>query len=225
EDACPTTAIEVIGEEWDVQPLVDELIRDKVFFETSNGGVTLSGGEALYQLEFAIEVAEGLKSHGVHVALDTCGYSSKKAFERILHFVDLVLYDLKQMNEALHLEYTGVPLETVLSNARTLASSGIPVWVRTPIIPGFTDSEDNIRKISRFIIDDMNGVVRYDLLAFNNLCIDKYALLGQEFPLKKTPLVTKKTMEALAEVARTEGVQNVHWSGMTRREEDLKTNP
>ncbi|MHA2214072.1 MAG: hypothetical protein ACW992_13005, partial [Candidatus Thorarchaeota archaeon] len=91
--------------------------------------------------------------------------------------------------------------------------------------PGYTEGEDNIRAISRFILEHMTNVVRYDLLAFNNLCVDKYALLGQEYPLKKTPLVTKQTMEALAEIARIEGVQNVHWSGMTLREEDAKSSP
>ena len=216
EEACPTGAIKVMGKLWSAEDLVEELLRDKVFFTTSNGGVTLSGGEATYQVEFAIQVASGLQESDVHVALDTCGYCSEDNFRRILSHVDLVLYDLKVMDPQQHEEDTGVPIERVLSNARILAKSGKPVWIRTPVIPGHTDSEENIRAIARFIVDNMPNVERYDLLAFNRMCTDKYTLFDLEYPLKDTELMTEERMEYLAEVARKEGVSLVIWSGMTR---------
>ena len=216
EEACPTGAMKLMGKLWKADDLIQELLRDKVFFTTSNGGVTLSGGEATFQMEFAIQVASGLQKNEVHVALDTCGYCSETNFQDILAHVDLVLYDLKIMDPQRHEEDTGVPLERVLSNARILARSGKPVWIRTPVIPGHTDDDENIRAISRFIVDNMPNVERYDLLAFNRMCTDKYELFDLEYPLKDTELMTEETMERLARIAREEGVPFVTWSGMTQ---------
>ncbi len=127
------------------------------------------------------------------------------------------------MDPEKHLEYTGVPLDRVLSNARLVAKSGLPVWVRTPVIPGYTDSEENIRAIARFIVENMPDTQRFDLLALNKMCIDKYALFGLEYPLKDAELISVETMERLAEVARQEGVSEVTWSGMTKREDSEST--
>ncbi|MFW9794125.1 MAG: glycyl-radical enzyme activating protein, partial [Candidatus Thorarchaeota archaeon] len=216
EDQCPTGAVKVMGKVWSSDDLVQELIRDKVFFDTSNGGVTLSGGEATYQAEFAIELAKGLQKEGVHVALDTCGYCSDKVLRDFLPHVDMVLYDLKQMDPAKHKEYTGVPLDTVLANAKIVAENKKPVWVRTPVIPDHTGDEDNVRAIAQFILKNIPNVERYDLLAFNKMCIDKYVLFDLEYPLKDYELITEETMEHLAQVARDEGLSNVVWSGMTK---------
>lgn len=216
EEVCPSGAMKVMGKYWNSDDLIEELLRDKVFFTTSNGGVTLSGGEATYQSEFAIDIATGLQTEGVHVALDTCGYCSEKVMREILDHVDLVLYDLKIMDPEKHEEFTGVPLKRVLENARIVAESGKPIWIRTPVIPGYTDSEENIRNIAKFIVNDLRNVERYDLLAFNRMCTDKYRLFGLEYPLKDAELMTEETMEQLAEVARGEGVTNVAWSGMTK---------
>ncbi len=216
EDACPTGAVKVMGKVWSSEDLVQELLRDKVFFETSKGGVTLSGGEATFQAKFALEIAKGLQTEGIHVALDTCGYCSESVLKDLLPYVDLVLYDLKVMHPNKHEQYTGVPLDTVLRNALIIAESKIPVWIRTPIIPEHTDDEENIRAIARFIIENIPTTERYDLLAFNRMCIDKYALFDLEYPLKDYDLVDKETMEHLAQVARDEGLSNVVWSGMTK---------
>ncbi|MFX1264035.1 MAG: glycyl-radical enzyme activating protein [Promethearchaeota archaeon] len=218
EDVCPTGAIKVMGKEWTSEALVQELLRDKVFFATSGGGVTLSGGEATYQAQFMIEVARGLREHGVEVALDTCGYCSESILRKALSVMSMVLFDLKVMDPEKHLEYTGVSLDRVLSNARIVNESGLPIWVRTPVIPGYTDSEDNIRAISRFIIENMPNATRLDLLAFNKMCIDKYALFELEYPLKDAELVSDETMERLANIARDEGLPEVVWSGMTKKE-------
>jgi pyruvate formate lyase activating enzyme len=223
EDACPTGAIKVMGKSWTSTDLVKELLRDKVFFETSDGGVTLSGGEPTFQADFALEVAEGLHREGVHVALDTSGYCSENVLRSFLKHVDMVLYDLKILNPQKHLQYTGVPVERVLSNARIVSESKMPVWIRTPVIPGYTDDEENIQAISRFIVENMPSVERYDLLAFNRMCTEKYTLFGLVYPLRDAELMTEETMEHLATIARDEGVQLVVWSGMTKNQEN-KTN-
>ncbi|MFX1483189.1 MAG: glycyl-radical enzyme activating protein [Promethearchaeota archaeon] len=230
EEECPTGAVKVMGRIWSSDDLVQELMRDKVFFETSGGGVTLSGGEATYQADFAIELAKGLQDNGIHVALDTCGYCSEKIIRDFLRHVDLVLYDLKIMDAAKHEEFTGVSLDTVLKNARIVGKSKLPVWIRTPIIPDHTDGDDNIRAIGQFIVKNMPAVERYDLLAFNRMCIDKYSLFNMEYPLKDYGLISEETMQHLAEIAREEGLSNVVWSGMTKSpkkeeviEQEIKT--
>jgi pyruvate formate lyase activating enzyme len=215
EEACPTGAIKVMGQLWDSEAMIEELLRDRVFFTTSGGGVTLSGGEPTYQPEFAEAVAGGLREHGVHVALDTCGYCDESVMRRLLKHFDLVLYDLKTMDPEKHKEFTGVPLDRVLSNAKLVAESGLPVWIRTPIIPNHTDDEANIRSISQFIVENMKNVERYDLLAFNKMCVDKYALFGLEYTLKDADPMRAEVMEHLAAVAREMGLNNVVWSGMT----------
>ncbi len=217
EEACPTGAMKVMGKLWAAEDLVQELLRDKVFFNTSNGGVTLSGGEATYQPDFAIQVASGLQKNGVHVALDTCGYCSEKIMRNILPHVDMILYDLKIMDHEKHKEYTGVSLDRVLGNAYIVAKSGKPVWIRTPVIPEHTDDEENIRSIARFIVENMPNVERYDLLAFNKMCTEKYTLFDMVYPLKDAELMTQEFMERLASIARDEGVSNVAWSGMTKQ--------
>jgi pyruvate formate lyase activating enzyme len=216
--------MKIIGTKWNSDDLIEELLRDKVFFTTSNGGVTLSGGEATYQSEFATDIAIGLQESGVHVALDTCGYCSEQVLRELLDHVDMVLYDLKVMDPEKHKEFTGVSLDRVLSNALIVAESGIPVWIRTPIIPGHTDSDENIRSISQFIVSNMKNVERFDLLAFNRMCTDKYNLFDLEYPLKDADLITEETMERLAGIAREMGISQVAWSGMTKNSKISNTN-
>ncbi len=217
EEVCPTGALMIMGKEWIVDDLVKELVRDKVFFETSDGGVTLSGGEPTHQIGFMNELADALRKSGVQVVLDTCGYSSESVFQNALKHVDVVLFDLKHMNPEKHEKFTGVPLETVLSNAEMLSRSGLRVWVRTPIIPGYTDDEGNIREISKFILEKIPNIERYELLAFNKMAVGKYTQFGLEYPLKDADLVSRETMEHLVTIARDVGVRHVEWSGMTKR--------
>lgn len=224
EEACPTGAMEIIGKVREASELVEELVRDKIFFETSKGGITISGGEPLHQSEFVIQIASALQEQGIHVALDTSGYANESVWLRVLEHVDLVLLDLKQMNPELHRSFTGVPLDVILSNARLLGRQELPVWIRTPIIPGHTDSVENIRTIARFIKKEMPNVERYDLLAFNKLCVEKYSLFGLEYPLKDKELIEGDVMETLAQTARDEGVMDVTWSGMTRRTDGQELN-
>jgi pyruvate formate lyase activating enzyme len=218
-EVCPCNAMEIMGREWDSTSLVEELARDKVFFETSGGGVTISGGEPLQQAAFAFELATGLRTQGIRVALDTTAYANEVVWKRMLQEVDLVLLDLKQMDPEKHQEYTGVGLTRILENARLLGMTNIPTWVRTPVIPEHTDQDENIRAIAKFIGDNMPNVERYDLLAFNKMFSEKYTLFGMEYPLKDYELVTKETMERLRAIALEVGLSNVTWSGMTKREE------
>jgi pyruvate formate lyase activating enzyme len=216
-DACPAAAIEVIGRSWTLEALADEVIRDTAFYETSGGGVTISGGEPLAQHEFAMEFINKCKGAGLHVALDTSGYAAPAVFDPAAAAADMVLLDLKSMNPEAHLAWTGVPLEPVLRSARRLGETRKRVWVRTPVIPGATDSDENITAVARFIADNLPGCDRYDILPFSNICSSKYERLGMEFKFKEAPLVPMERMEELKAVAERAGVPNVVIQGSTPR--------
>ncbi|RJP27092.1 MAG: glycyl-radical enzyme activating protein [Actinobacteria bacterium] len=216
EEACPAAALEVIGKVRTVADVAAEALRDRVFYEKSGGGVTLSGGEPALQLDFSIALMEAIRLEGVHLALDTCGGVSRERLEPLVDLADLVLFDVKIMEPRAHLEQTGIGLEQVLDNARRIAQKGKPMWIRTPVIPGYTDTEENIRTIARFIREELPTVERYDLLAFNNTCDAKYRRLDMSFSLSGEGLLLEEKMVKLAEAAQDEGLAVARWSGATR---------
>jgi len=213
-EACPSAALEVIGRRWTPEQLLEEVLKDQVFYETSGGGVTFSGGEPMMQVGFLCEVMPRCKAAGLHVALDTCGAVSSERYQRVLDWVDLVLYDLKIMDSERHKAVTGIHNDLILQNARLLAARGVPLWIRTPVIPGYTDEPDNIRAIGRFIREMLPTVERWDLLAYTNLGRPKYHRLDIPYRLEDTPLFTRQEMESTWQVA-AEIVPAAHWSGAT----------
>ncbi|OLS13187.1 MAG: glycyl-radical enzyme activating protein family [Promethearchaeota archaeon CR_4] len=215
-EACPATALEVLGRLYTVDEVVGTVVRDRLFYEKSGGGMTVSGGEASVQAAFCLALMQAVSKEGIHVAIETCAGSSWETLRPLVESANLILLDLKQMDEVKHREYTGVTLERVLANARRVAESGREIWVRTPIIPGYTDSESNVRSVARFILEHLPTTTRYDLLAFNNLASAKYDRIGQSWQLSGESMITANTMDTLSEVARSEGVENVHWSGLTK---------
>ena len=220
EEACPAAALEVVGKEWSQEDLLVEVKKDESFYRTSSGGITLGGGEPMSQAGFVAPFLERCKAEDLHTALDTSGIAAWSLYEKVLPYVDLLLLDLKQMDPEAHEKMAGVKLEPILENARKLGKSGLPVWVRTPIIPGHTDTIENVRAVARFVAQEMPDAERYDLLAFNNLCSAQYERLGMDFPLKEAELVRKEEMEAFRAAAEQEGAPNVHWSGATRLGEE-----
>jgi pyruvate formate lyase activating enzyme len=213
--ACPASALEVLGKMMTVDEVVEEALRDKVFYEKSGGGVTLSGGEPSMQPAFSAAVMRALHQEGVHLALDTSAGTSWRILHPLVELADLILLDLKLMEESEHLRYTAIPLKTVLANAREIAKTKKPIWIRTPVIPGYTDAEENIRRIARFIKFELPVVERYDLLAFNNVCAAKYRRLDRHWELEEEALMSEKEMERLTSIAKEEGVNVACWSGMT----------
>ena len=213
--ACPAGALEVIGQRWGVDELLAEVRKDQVFYETSGGGVTFSGGEPLVQADFLAALLPRCKEAGLHVALDTCGALPWERYERVLPWVDLVLYDLKVMDPERHRAATGAPNDRILDNAADLAARGLPIWVRTPVIPGYTADLENIRAIGEFIRQHLPTVERWDLLAYTNLGRPKYHRLGRPYALEHAPLLTRAEMEAVWQEA-VAIVPVARWSGATR---------
>ncbi|MEN6594668.1 MAG: glycyl-radical enzyme activating protein [Clostridiaceae bacterium] len=218
--ACPTLALEGKGQDAEPAELCRELLKDRAYFGR-DGGVTLSGGEALLQ-EGAIELLRLLKAEGVQTAVDTCGMLFTEQLERALPYTDILLYDLKIMNDSDHERWTGRGNSMILRNlgvAALWAKGNGRLWIRTPIIPGATDSVENIRAIGERI-SAIGGAERWELCAFNNLCTDKYKRLDIDWAFKDTPLVSKRHMQELLEVAQsTRACEDIRATGALSEEE------
>ncbi len=230
-EECPSTALEMMGEKWKLDDLVAEVVKDKAYFDKSDGGITISGGEPGLQPQFAAAFLKALKEQGVQTALDTCGLCSQKALEMILPYATMVLFDLKEMAPERHKQLTGSDNDQILSNLKFVADftqsyvHPKSMWIRTPIIPGATDRDENILEIGAFIAANISPAVeRWELCAFNNLCADKYQRLDLTWEFEESELMRQEDMERLAEIARRSGVNPdiVHWSGSCRLENDLE---
>lgn len=219
-EACPTGALERRGQEVSVEAVFGELIKDKAYFG-AQGGVTLSGGEIMLQTKEAALLLKMLKEAGVSTAVDTSGFCKREDLEKVLPYTDLILYDLKLADSARHKEWTGVSNERILENFEYLdeirrTRPDLGLWVRTPIIPGATDDEENIRALARIVRDRAD---RWELCAFNNLCRDKYERICKNWAFREDALMTRRQMELLVEAALDEGAKNVIYTGKTRLEE------
>lgn len=208
--ACPSGAIEFLGKDVAVEALIHELLKDRAYFEKSAGGVTLSGGEPTFQPEFAEGLLRSLKAHGVSTALDTCGLTSKKVLERLLPYVDLLLFDLKIIENSRHLMFTGQSNTRILENLLYINdwfqshNSETEIWIRTPLIPGATDDEENLQTIGKFLSHNLGeSISRWELCAFNNLCRDQYTRLDLEWDFAGTPLMTPEALSHCERVARS----------------------
>jgi pyruvate formate lyase activating enzyme len=186
-DVCYPAALYMCGQDYTVDELVRRLLQDKSFYETSGGGVTISGGEALSQPEFTLAVLKRLKEEGIHTALDTTGYASWSTVEKVLPYVDLFLYDLKHMDSDKHKAVIGVPNEPILDNAKRLAAAGAKLQVRIPVIPMFNNDEANIRKTAEFCKSLGEAVVSVQLLPYHNLGVMKYLRISDKPVAEATP--------------------------------------
>jgi pyruvate formate lyase activating enzyme len=214
--ACPAGALEVIGREWTPEALLAEIRKDAIFYETSGGGVTLSGGEPLVQAGFVHRLGRLVRDAGFHLALDTCGAVAWERYAALLPCVDLVLYDIKLFDPDHHQTSTGVDNATILDNARRFSASGVAMWIRTPVIPGYTADAANIAAIGDFIATELPTVERWDLLAYSNLGQPKYHRLDRPYALEGAPMLGQDEMAALYAIA-THRVPVAAWSGATRR--------
>ncbi len=221
-EECPSTALHIIGKWWSLDDVFHEIEKDKVYYIKSGGGITVSGGEPTLKLVFVSKFLKMCKENGISTALDTCGYANQAVLEKLLPHVDLILLDIKEIDSKKHQEFTGVPNEKILKNAiwlvKHVENNEKKMWIRTPLIPGYTATEENIKGIGEFIVSKLeNKIERWDLLSFNNLCVEKYSRLDMDWALKDVILMTKDEIEKLVEIGKQTGVKNVQWSGLTKR--------
>lgn len=183
---CPTQALEMVGREMTVEQVMEEVERDRPFYEPSGGGVTYTGGEPLAQPEFLRSLLQACRTRGLHTALDTCGYAPWPVLDEIRPFVNLFLYDLKLMDDARHRAWTGVSNADILANLRRLLQAGQEILVRMPIIPGVNDDESSLGAAGEFLAS-LPKVPAVELLAYHNIAEAKYAGLGREYELEIRP--------------------------------------
>jgi pyruvate formate lyase activating enzyme len=181
---CPTGALKLVGREINVEELMKEIERDVLLYDLSGGGVTFSGGEPLCQPIFLEEALKQCKMRNIHTALDTSGYASPKVWESIIGHVDLFLYDLKLLDDEEHQKYTGVSNKKIKKNLITLVQKGRgkDVILRFPVIPGITDTEENINELLSFV-SRLKGVNEIDILPYHDIS-EKYDRLGMEYKMK-----------------------------------------
>ena len=173
---CPTNALQIAGRDCNTEELLPLLLRDRAFYDTK-GGVTLSGGECLCQVSACVELLKLLKKEGIHTAVDTCGAVPREAFERVLPYTDLFLYDLKAMDEDVHIRYTGKSNRLILENLRFLDSMDADVEIRIPNVTGCND--DQIEKIRNFLAT-LKNTYPVTVLPYNRYAASKYAALGRK---------------------------------------------
>jgi len=204
-EACPTGAVQQVGEVLEPGELVARLLRDRIFFDESGGGVTFSGGEPLMQPDFLLESLERLQAEGVHTALDTCGFAPWEDLLAAAGRSNLVLYDLKLMDEARHREATGQSNRRILDNLKALARVHPAIWIRIPVIPGVNDDPANLEATARFLAP-LAGVRQVDLLPYHPTGVAKFARLGMTYTLHDTHTPTQQRLESLAAGFRARGL-------------------
>jgi pyruvate formate lyase activating enzyme len=180
---CPTDSLRIIGKEMDLSEVVKEIEKDRLFYDQSKGGVTISGGEPLMQLDFLREVLRECKAKNIHIAVDTCGYAPREALDKIIDKVDIFLYDIKMIDDRKHLRYTGASNKSILENFERLGENGSSILVRFPVIPGVNDDEENIKNTAQLML--LHGKKDIHLLPYHRAGIEKYKSLGMIYRLKR----------------------------------------
>ncbi len=179
---CPSKALLQKGRIYSVDEVIAEVIRDEKFFKSSNGGVTLSGGEVLVQYNFAAHILKALKELNINTAVETTGYGKWEHLKLIADYTDIILYDIKHYNNEAHLQGTGVENHLIIDNLRKLIELGKNVVVRIPVIPGYNMDASSIEGIISLL--KKLDVKKIDLLPFHQLGKNKYAFLDKKYSLK-----------------------------------------
>jgi len=197
--ACPQGARAIAGEVWTLKRLLEEIEKDVLFYDQSGGGVTLSGGEPLAQVDFAASLLAACRARRIHTAVDTCGHGDWKDLFRFVPATDLFLYDVKHVDEGRHRELTGVSNEGILENLRRLSDEGARLWIRYPVIPGLNDAREDVVALGK-IVAGLNSVEAVCVLPFHRGGERKLDRLGRA---RRAPSVTESPRAAAEEAAGT----------------------
>ena len=204
-NACNYEALRISGKEYTVDELMDVIQRDRIFWD-SDGGVTFGGGDPMVQWEFLIEALKACKARQIHTAIETEGYADTEVFLKVMEYIDFAFVDIKHMNSLKHEEKTGVRNERILENLRALKKSGWNrrIILRTPVIPGFNDDEENARNTIAFMKE--NGYFEINLLPFHRMGTSKWEQLGLEYPYRDVPNLTKEALYPLQQIYLDAGI-------------------
>ena len=205
-EVCYPEALKLLGQAMTVEKLLEEVKKDKVFYKHSGGGVTISGGEPLLVPEFLKRFLKACREEGINTGIDTCGHVPWENIEQVLPYTNFFLWDIKHMDPEKHREFTGVTNELILSNARAISKAGIPLYIRIPVIPGYTDSDHNIKAICKFALE-LHSVVRVDLLFVHHLGKARYDSLNRVYPIADVPTIPNDELQRMKLLVESYGLQ------------------
>ncbi|EJE7236409.1 choline TMA-lyase-activating enzyme [Clostridium sporogenes] len=199
KEACLKSAISIVGEEKTISELLKIVEEDRTFYEMSGGGVTLGGGEVLMQPEAATSLLMACKQEGINTAIETCGYTKLETILKVAEFVDLFLFDIKNINSDRHHELTGVRNERILENLQELLKNKYNVKIRMPLLKGINDSQDEIEKTMEFLLPykEYKNFKGIDLLPYHKMGVNKYNQLGMEYPIKDDPSLKSEDLDRI----------------------------
>ncbi len=198
--------VKTVGRDVTAGEVIDEVERDRMYYKRSGGGLTLSGGETLTQPDFAVALLALAHERGINTAIESTGFADFSVIERILPHLDLYLMDIKHINSDKHKAFTGQPNDKILANAQRIARSPVKLIIRTPVVPGFNDTEEEISAIARFAAS-LPGVEEMHLLPYHRIGSDKYKGLGREYSLSHIEPPPQDHMQKLLEVVNKCGVR------------------
>jgi pyruvate formate lyase activating enzyme len=188
---------EIVGKHYSVDDLMHEILKEKIFMEESDGGVTFSGGEPLRQHEFLVEMLRKCKEAGIHTAVDTTGLASHETIEKVSEYTDLFLYDIKLINEENHKKYTGVSNIRILENLRYISQKGLAFRIRIPVIPNLVYTDENMNDIIMFLNTLPVIPQGVDLLPYHNTAAHKYNKFEIKNSLSNLKSLTKDSLKDL----------------------------
>ena len=187
-----------LGEEYTVDDIVEKVLHYKEYIK-EHGGVTVSGGEPLLQIDFVIELFKRLKENGIHTALDTSGFIDVANIKDLLDYTDLVILDLKEMDDKLHKDLVGVSNKKILEFAKHLSDKNVPMWIRHVLVPGITDSKTHLNQLKEFI-QTLKSVEKVEVLGYHWLGKEKWELLGEKHPLEGVPEASEHDVAKAEEI-------------------------
>lgn len=199
-DSCPSHALSRVGVDLSVEQVLKVILNYKPFYDNSNGGVTFSGGEALFQPDFLIKMLKRCKEEGVHTAVETCGFVDYKILKEAANYIDLILFDIKHMDDKLHKKGTGFSNKLILENLEKIAKESVhpEIVIRIPLIPDFNDDDENIVNTAKFL--RTLQLKRVDLLPFNELPANKFKALGIKWIYEKVKMQKEERLVYLKEL-------------------------
>ncbi len=208
-DVCLHDAMRFYGREATVDEVWKEVKKDLHYYFDTHGGVTISGGEPMYQPDFVAALLKKCRSEGVHTAIETCGFVSPEALDKVLPFVDLFLFDIKHMDSAEHQKWTGGPNEPIQRNIETVVKAGKDITIRFPMIPGVNDSHEHLVKLAERMVE-LNGMAKkpigIDIMPFHNFGENKYQNLGMPYFFAGMERPPQEKKDEVMEIMTSHGI-------------------
>jgi pyruvate formate lyase activating enzyme len=202
---CPSDALSIAGKQVSTKEVLEEIEKDRIFYEESGGGVAFSGGEPLLQPDFLNALLNECEERAIHTVLDTCGFAQYEIIAKIRDKVDLFLYDIKTMDSKKHMKYTGASNERILKNLKKLSESGSSIVISFPIIPGINDDDKNVTRTAEFI-SSLPNIQQVNFLPYHRAGVEKYKNLGKPYRLDKIQPPSNQKIDSMKEKMEAFGI-------------------